>query len=108
MSDALLILALIVFALLALFVLPRFLMRRAVFKVINIFQQHNATDAKRAKTIDELGLSPRTFTEGIFRGRDYKPHALRLLMKAEIVRLTQDGKVYLSEEKLVSLGLYKR
>jgi hypothetical protein len=38
--------------------------------------------------------------EGMFRGRDYKPYALTALMNAGVVKTTEDGKLYLSEEKL--------
>jgi hypothetical protein len=45
--------------------------------------------------------------EGIFRGRDYKRYAISTLMKAEIIQATEDGKLYLSEEKLFESGLGK-
>ena len=107
MSNTLFIIIIVVLGLLAMFVVPQFLLRRAIFKVIQIFQQHNAIGVKNAKAADELGLNPRTFVEGIFRGRDYKPRALQSLMQSEIVLMTEDGKLYLSEEKLISLRLYK-
>jgi len=107
MDNTLFIIVIAVLAILAMFVIPQFLLRRATFKVIQIFQQHNAIGVKNAKAIDELGLSRRTFVEGMFRGRDYKPRALQSLMRSEIVLMTEDGKLYISEEKLISLRLYK-
>ena len=107
MNNTLFIIIIIAFGLLAMFVIPQFLVRRATFKVIQIFQQHNAIGVKNAKEIDELGLSPRSFVEGMFRGRDYKPRALQSLIRSEIVLMTEDGKLYISEEKLISLKLYK-
>ncbi len=49
--------------------------------------------------IDELGLQARSFLQ--FRGlRDYKPSDLEYLMKNNIVLMTEDQRLYLSEEAL--------
>jgi len=90
------------------FLIPRWRLKRAIREVIQIFREHNATDIKKAKAIDELGLAPRGMMEGMFRGRDYKPYALNALMRAEVVNRTEDGKLYLSEEKLRASGLEGR
>ena len=107
MNEVLFIILILVIAGLALFVVPQWRLRRAISQVIRIFTEFNAIDIKNAKTIDELGLRPRTLMEGMFRGRDYKPHALRALIKAEIIQMTEDGRLYLSEEKLITSGLYR-
>lgn len=107
MENVIIIVLLVVLAFLALFVIPQWRLRRAVRQVIRILRQNNAIDVKNAKTIDELGLRPRGRLEGLLRSRDYKPQALDALWKAEIVKITEDGKVYLSEEKLIASGLYK-
>jgi len=93
--------------LLGLFIIPRWLMRRAARQVVKIFREHNATDSKNARTIDELGLRPPGVMERMMRRRDYKPHALNALIKAEIVQATEEGRLYLSEAKLAELGLEK-
>ena len=108
MGSTLFIIIIVVIAILGLFVIPRFMMKRATNHVLKIFRQHYATSVKSARTVEELGLKPRTFMEGMFRNRDYKPHALQLLMKSEIIQMTEDGKLYLSEERLASSGLYMR
>jgi hypothetical protein len=99
----------LIFALLlaAMFIVPRWRLKRAIRQVVQILQEHNATDSKNAKTIDGLGLRPKAMMEGMFRGRDYKPYALNILMRAEIIQQTEDGKLYLSEEKLRASGLEK-
>jgi len=89
-------------------VIPRWRLKRAIRQVIRIFRKHNATDAKNAKTIDELGLRPRGFIQGMFRGRDYKPYALGGLMNTGVIQQTEDGRFYLSEEKLMESGLERR
>jgi hypothetical protein len=46
--------------------------------------------------------------KGLLQGsgmRDYKPIALQYLMKENIVRVTDEGKIYLSEETLLQSGM---
>lgn len=76
--------------------------------MIKIFRQNSALDKKTAKTIDELGLRPRGFMEGMFHTRDFKPYALDALVKAEIIKSTEDGRIYLDEEKLMTSGIEGR
>jgi hypothetical protein len=88
--------------LLAAFVVQGFMFRRAAFKVIRIFRDNHSFCSEGYKTIDELGLRAKSFMERMFHFglRDYKPHALQALIKAEIVRRTSDGKVCLLENKV--------
>lgn len=98
--DAVVFILVIILSLAAWFVIPNFLTRRAMKKVIRMFHDHNITSAQNAKTVKELGLTPHTFLQSLYMARDYKPAALRLLMDADIIRETKDGRVYLSKEKL--------
>ena len=100
MTSVLLTLLLIVALLAAVFFIPRFLTSRAVRVVVSIFRQHNATSPTTAATLEELGLGQKGLREKMFRSRDYKPYALRMLVQADIIRATEEGKVYLSEEAL--------
>ena len=104
MENIIFIALVVVLLLLALFIVPRWRVKRAAGQVIWIFREHNAVDVKNAKTIDELGLRPRGMMEGMFKGRDFKPYALSAMMKAEIVRGTEDGRLYLLEDKLIASG----
>ena len=108
MPNILIIVLLVIITLLALLFIPQWRLTRAIRQVIRIFQAHNAVSIKNAKTIDELGLRPRGIMEGMLKGRDYKPYALRSLLKSEIVQTTEDGRLYLSEEKLIASGLDRR
>jgi hypothetical protein len=45
--------------------------------------------------------------ERMMRRRDYKPQALDALMQMGVVKVTEDGKLYLSEEKLAETGFEK-
>jgi len=91
-----------------LFFIPRWLTRRAARQVIKIFRKHNAIDSKTARTVDELGLRPAGMMQRIGRRRDYKPQAMNVLLQVGVIQVTEDGRLYLSEEKLVGLGLEKR
>lgn len=89
------------------FVIPRWLVRRAARQVIRIFRKHNATESKKACTVDELGLRPPGVLERMMRRRDYKPHALNALMQVGVIQVTEDGKLYLSEARIAELGMEK-
>ena len=73
-----------------------------------IFEHNNALDVRSARTIDELGLKPPTFLEGMMRMRDFKPYALQILMKAEVVSQTDGGRLYLSQDRLAATNLGRR
>ncbi len=105
MSGTAILVIFIVVMVVALFFVPRWRMKRSGRQVIRIFRDHNATSAKNAKTIDELGLRPKGMMDGMLRGRDYKPYALSALEKGEIVLRTEDDRYYLSEDKLAASGL---
>lgn len=76
------------------------LLKRAIKQVVNSFREHDATGIRSAKTVAELELAPKSFFRRQMGLRDYKPHALQLLMSNDIIRATRDGKLYLSEDKL--------
>ena len=107
MNSVTIIVLLVVFALLAMFAIPQWRLRRAIRQVIRIFREHNAIGVKNARTVDELGLRPRAIMERMFRGRDYKQYAVSALMRAEIIKKTEDGRLYLLEEKLAASSLGK-
>jgi hypothetical protein len=88
---------------LALFIANR-MTRRAISRVIEIFRQHQAIGIHQAKTIDELGLRPPGLLERVSRMRDYKQNALKILIKGETIHLTEDGKLYITEEKIQELS----
>ena len=100
LPDWAIITILIIILLVVMFVLPQFMIARSVPKVIKIFRNYNALGAQNAKFIDELGLQQRGLIERMWRTRDYKPRALQLLIHFNIVQMTDDGKIYLSEPEL--------
>jgi len=94
--------------LLGLFVIPRWRLKRAIRQVIAIFRRNSALDKKTAKTIDELGLRSRGVMEGMFHGRDFKPYAMNALVKAGVIKSTEDGRLYLAEDALMDSGIEGR
>lgn len=76
------------------------LIRRAISKVIRIFCQYRALGIGNSKTAEELGLTSPGLFHRLTRPKDYKPIALQLLMQAGIVKMTENGRLYMAEEKL--------
>jgi hypothetical protein len=80
------------------FYVRNILTRRAVVKVVRIFRQYNAVGIEGAKTLHELGLERPNFIRKATNPRDYKQHALQILLKEGIVRVIADGKVFMAED----------
>ncbi len=105
--EARVIILVIVLLGVAVLVIPRWRIKRAIPQVIKMFRDHNAIGIKNAKTEEELGFKRRSLLEGMLMPRDYKPHALTALIRMEIIQMTEDGKLYLAEDKLIDSGFYK-
>ena len=81
------------------FLLSRFLLKRAIRQIIRKLRQYNALDASKAMFADDIGIKKPSIIA--FRGlRDYKPMAMDIMIRANIIRVTDDGRIYLSEETL--------
>lgn len=102
------IVLLLIMLILGLYVIPRWRTKRAVRQVIQTFRKSNTLDKNTAKTADELGLQQRPFLERMHRIRDFKPYALDALARAGIIKVTEDGRVYLDEDALMESGLERR
>jgi hypothetical protein len=107
-ATALLILLLVILAVLGSRVLLRMRIKRAVNQVAATLEHSNALDVRSARTIDGLGLRPPTFLQSMIRMRDFKPYALQVLMKAEVVLQTDGGGLYLSQDRLAATNVGKR
>lgn len=101
-SDTVFLVLLVILVMLGLTVVPQLFMRRAIPSVIKIFRQQNAIGIKNAKTIDELGLKSQNIMDKMWKWRNYKPDALKILISVNIVQMSEDGKLYLSEENLAA------
>jgi hypothetical protein len=100
MQDILIITFLLVTFFAAIFVIPGLMVRRAAYKVIDTFCRYEALEPRKAREQGEMGLNPPTFFERFLKPRDYKPHALQMLHQADVVRFTEDGKLYMDQDKL--------
>jgi hypothetical protein len=87
----------------AFFTIPRYLIKRAVSQVISIFRQSHSLCSESPKTVNELGLEPKSLADRMLKLRDYKPYALQILVYTGVVRVTNDEKVCLLEEKVPEL-----
>ncbi len=85
---------------LVVFFVPQWILIRNIPKVIRIFRNFNAVNPKTARTLEEMGLKPKPMLERMFRRRDHKPRALQFMLRVAIIEVTEDGKLYLDEEKL--------
>jgi hypothetical protein len=107
-TRAIIILVLVIILLLAVaFLGSNYMMRRAFKSVIKMFRYNNALTPATAKTADELGFKRKAFLQ-LKAFRDYKPTALQYLMRQEIIKVTDDGRLYLSEETLSQSPIERR
>ncbi len=83
-------------------IIPRLLLRQAVSQVVERFRESHSLCSESPKTADELGLGPQSLADRLFRFRDYRPYALQALIKFGVVRRTEEGKMCLMEDQLLS------
>jgi len=105
MSTFIFICLMVALVLLVFFVIVPWRIKRASRQVVQIFRKQNAIAPGTAKSIDDLGLESRGMLESIFKGRNYKQYALDALVKAQIIQLTEDKRLYLSEGHLKATSL---
>ena len=89
------------------FALPQWFLRRAIRDVVRMLRAQKASDPASAKSLEVLGFRQRGMMGSAFRGRDYKPYALNIMIKAQIIIMTDDERFYLSEETLSTSNLTK-
>lgn len=77
-------------------------MKRNILKVIKIFDEKKALNAKAAVSSDILGIKKQGFFERALKRRDNRIHALQFLINAELVMATSDGRLYLNKGKMGS------
>ncbi len=87
--------------------LTRFFARKATRDVVLLFRARGAISPKTATTAEELKLVRAGVFQGVFKLRDYRPDALHLLVRANIIRATGEGRLYLSEDELAHSQIKK-
>jgi len=108
LSSVLFVLIILAIFGITLFILPRFMLKRAMSQVIRVFRAHRSLSKENAKTVEELGLKSHSFMERFMKPRDYKPYAIQILARQGILCQTEDGRFYLSEEKFNELLQQKK
>lgn len=111
MSESTRILILMILVIILLLVLAFYgqglMMKQALRSVIKLLRDHQALTPESAKYLDEMGLKRRSLFQ-LKAFRDYKPAAIQFLQRQEIILVTEEGKIYLSEEKLYQTGIEER
>ena len=100
MNQNLSLVLLAVVVIVVVFVLPQIFLRMAISSVIRTFREKKALSSENARSLDELGLRPKSVLRAVFSGMQYKGTALMVLRNARIIELTADRKFYLSEDSL--------
>ena len=108
MIDVLIVILMIVLCIGLVIGITTFMTKRAMFQVIRILKFSGAVNTEGAKTITELRLNPPPLRERLMKMRDYKPKALQLLLSLEVVQYSEDGRIFLSESKLLASPLVQR
>jgi len=101
LQGILFIIVIVVLFILSIIFIPYWLVMRAIPKVIKAFRQKNAVSESSAMTIEELGLKPKSLLQRMFSRRDYRQHAMQFLIKADVIDITEEGKFFLNDEKLM-------
>lgn len=85
----------------ALLVILPWRMKRAMRLVIKTFVENNATSPKNAIDRDKLKIKPPPgLLSWKLKPRDFKHEALNILLQTGVVMTTEDGRLYLIEEKI--------
>jgi hypothetical protein len=101
MDNVTFIIVAFILSILLIVIVPAWLTNRAKTKVIEIFQTHRATSPDRARTLEQLGFTLGKVKAVLLYGRrDYKKRALKRLMKADVIKQLENGKLYLDETRL--------
>ena len=87
-------------AYLVFFVISKYLIRRAVSQVVGRFKRTHSLCSENPKTVDELGLGPPSVFDRLTKPRDHKPYALEVLIRTGVIRVTEEGKLCLVENRM--------
>ncbi len=96
-GDVLVLIALVLLGFGIWLFVPGWMVRRQIPTVIKMFRKANAIGMKQAKSAQELGLGQKGFMQRMFSRRDYKPKALDFLIQTNVVMITEDGKLYITD-----------
>ena len=101
------ILALVALLVLGGWVIPYYRIKWAIPRVISALRQHGAVSETTAKYLPDMGLGAPTLQRRLLRTRDFRPQATEVLMRAGIIAVNDDGRVFLVEENYQKSTIYK-
>ena len=88
-------------------VIPYYRIKWAVPKVIDTLRLHGAVSEDTAKHLWDMGLGAPTLQRRILRTRDFRPQAVDVLIRAAIIAVCDDGRVFLVEENYRNSKLFR-
>jgi hypothetical protein len=102
MDENTLTIIVLVLVVIMILVVPPLRIRRAANSMINNLRKMNAVDEKSARTPEELGVRLTSFvpSTNLFGGGDPNQAAMSALREANVIMMTSDGRLYLSEANL--------
>jgi hypothetical protein len=105
-SDRVLIILILVFILMGISVIfvSGLMSRRTVQALFKLFREAQALSPETARFAEEIGFKGRSILNFMVV-RDYKPQALQLLIKENIIQVTEGGRLFLSEQTLADCQL---
>lgn len=108
MSESTRVLIMIILVIILLIVVAFFgqnlIMKRAMKAVIKALRTHQALTPETAKFAADMGIHKKGLIN-LKALRDYKPNVIQYFINLEIIHVTEDGRIYLSEEKLLQSGI---
>ena len=100
MSNAVFIVSLILLFILSVIFIPQWRMRRAVKQVLDRFRKQGATSPKSAQSMESMGLTlQQSMMSSLWKGRDFKPYAIKALIQHGIIVAQENGTYYLNERR---------
>jgi hypothetical protein len=100
-QELLIIAGLLILMLVATTFLPQWQLRRAVRKLVRDFRSRGAISPEKAIDYESLGLGKsRSISQMLFKGRDWRGYAFQALLKAEMLKSDDSGRLYLVNDKI--------
>lgn len=103
MSEPVRVLIIIILAFMLIWVLGtlfmRFTFKKTLKRLLIMFREAQAISPETARDLDDIGIKEKPLLHFEVM-RDYSPQILEMLIRENIVQMTDEGKFYLSEKAL--------
>jgi hypothetical protein len=106
-NSTVIIIAVMVILIVLAYFFSTYTARRSMRQVIKTLRDNQALTPETAKFPQELGFKKQAMIQmGVLR--DHKPAAIQLLTNSGVIKVTDEGKLYLSEADFQRSGIEKR